>query len=296
MVAGMTAPATRASTTLAWLDGTLEGNGLASTSTAGAEAVAIDAAGEGGVFLAGRAASEIGINRLQVANSTGLPFADSGSVISALSFWADNLSVRAADGGPVTLSISFSFEGSYVGPCCDAANPSSTFGNAYFLAAPGRFLDIGQGEEDGPISFTTSLGSAVLRGQATAVPGGLLSVASLCDGDDGEDGCDPFAASATYTLDFTIGSDEDFWLAGYFFVGDLAQGESVDAFHSARLLGISIDPGAVLTSESGRIVRRADGSYGLPAAIPEPATWAMMILGFGLVGMRMRRTVFLSYQ
>lgn len=39
---------------------------------------------------------------------------------------------------------------------------------------------------------------------------------------------------------------------------------------------------------------RGNGSYGgqlsfTPGAVPEPATWAMMIMGFGLVGSAMRR-------
>ncbi|MBS3962010.1 MAG: PEP-CTERM sorting domain-containing protein, partial [Sandarakinorhabdus sp.] len=37
--------------------------------------------------------------------------------------------------------------------------------------------------------------------------------------------------------------------------------------------------------EYGRIVFTADGT----APIPEPDTWAMLILGFGLVGFSMRR-------
>ncbi|MBT9472342.1 MAG: PEPxxWA-CTERM sorting domain-containing protein [Phenylobacterium sp.] len=30
-------------------------------------------------------------------------------------------------------------------------------------------------------------------------------------------------------------------------------------------------------------------SIGVSSAVPEPATWAMMIMGFGLVGSAMRR-------
>jgi hypothetical protein len=41
-------------------------------------------------------------------------------------------------------------------------------------------------------------------------------------------------------------------------------------------------------------VSRGNGAYGgqatfTPAAVPEPATWAMMIMGFGVVGYAMRR-------
>lgn len=282
------APA-HAATTLSLLDGVVGSTPLTSVSSGGPGAIALDAAGAGGVFVSGLAVSQIGINRLYVANSTGLPFADTATTISGLSFWADNLMVTSGNSNPVHLSISFSFEGDYTGPCCEAPNPSSTFGNAYFLAAPGQFLNIGQASEGGPVNIETSLGAATLQGQNTAVPGGVLSVAGLCPEDDGEDGCDPFSVSTIHTLDFFANPGEDFWLAGYFFVGDLAQGEMVDAFHTARLVGIEIDAGARLLSESGQIVQRDDGSYGLAAPVPEPATWAMMITGFGMVGGAMRR-------
>jgi hypothetical protein len=41
-------------------------------------------------------------------------------------------------------------------------------------------------------------------------------------------------------------------------------------------------------------VSRGNGSYGgqgtlVPRAVPEPATWAMMLLGFGAIGFSMRR-------
>ena len=52
---------------------------------------------------------------------------------------------------------------------------------------------------------------------------------------------------------------------------------------STQAQGISYAVGGALLSGSVRINQLP------PAAVPEPATWAMMLLGFGAVGMAMRR-------
>jgi PEP-CTERM motif len=51
---------------------------------------------------------------------------------------------------------------------------------------------------------------------------------------------------------------------------------------SAFNLG-ALPPGVSWTSGSGVLFTGGNG------AVPEPATWAMMILGFGMVGSRLRR-------
>ncbi|MBU1375577.1 MAG: PEPxxWA-CTERM sorting domain-containing protein [Alphaproteobacteria bacterium] len=55
-------------------------------------------------------------------------------------------------------------------------------------------------------------------------------------------------------------------------------------FLNTATFGISVDPGVTYTSQSGLL-----GSDITPAAVPEPATWAMLILGFGAVGATARR-------
>jgi hypothetical protein len=67
---------------------------------------------------------------------------------------------------------------------------------------------------------------------------------------------------------------------------------SVDGNAGARLFAAIADAGDSFT----RVVVRSDADfavaqlrYTLPAVIPEPATWAMMIAGFGFVGFAMRR-------
>lgn len=289
---GMSAPAA-ASTTLSLLDGTLTGVGQDSVVSAAPGLIEFAADAGGGQQLDGMVISDIGLNRLYVANSPTLPFADTATTMSGLSFWSDNLKVTGPGTTPVAVSVHFFLEGSYVGPCCEEDNPSSTAGNAYFLASSGRVLNVAYGGEDGAVSLETTLGNAILQGQYTLLPGGLLGVEAACDDDDGEDGCDPFNTGREFVLDFSILPDADFFIGGYVFVNDLAQGEVVDVFHTARLTRIDVASGFGLKSQSGRIVRRDDGSFGLPetvsGAVPEPASWLTMILGSALVGGAIRR-------
>ena len=44
--------------------------------------------------------------------------------------------------------------------------------------------------------------------------------------------------------------------------------------------------GVVFNNTPGQAIT---ASVNLPAAVPEPATWAMMLLGFAAVGLTMRR-------
>jgi hypothetical protein len=292
----LTAQPAQASTILATLGGYVDGAALDGVSASNGDTVTLDATGSGGVTLAGQAMADIGINRLYVANSPGLPFADTNSAISGLSFWADNLVASSGGSDPIQMSVDFAFDGSYVGAPYD----SSTFGNAYFVAVKGRLNDISQNAADGSIILHTDAGDVALEGENTALPqSSILGLLSACDGDDGEDGCDPFDVDDTFKLNFAVNPEEEFFLASYFFVGNLAQGEVVDAFHTIKLTGITLGDGAGLASESGKIVSLGNGSFGLANAVPEPATWALMILGFGLVGgvlRQQRRKLRVSYK
>ncbi|HEY1144448.1 MAG TPA: PEPxxWA-CTERM sorting domain-containing protein [Sphingomicrobium sp.] len=66
----------------------------------------------------------------------------------------------------------------------------------------------------------------------------------------------------------------DFGLNIAWLIGDLGMGNSV-TIHYAYAVGTKIDV--------------VGGPGGNPGAVPEPATWAMMLLGFGFVGGAMRR-------
>jgi hypothetical protein len=111
LTAAVISPA-QASTTFSLLDGVVESTPLTGVTSSGPDAITLDATGGGGgVFVSGQALSQIGINRLYVANSTSLPFTDTDTTLSGLSFWADNLSVTSASANPVHMSIDFSVSG-----------------------------------------------------------------------------------------------------------------------------------------------------------------------------------------
>lgn len=80
----------------------VESTPLTGATSSGPDAITLDATG--GVFVSGQALNQIGINRLYVANSTSLPFTDTDTTLSGLSFWADNLSVTSASANPVHMS------------------------------------------------------------------------------------------------------------------------------------------------------------------------------------------------
>lgn len=63
-----------------------------------------------------------------------------------------------------------------------------------------------------------------------------------------------------------------------------------DFFNTVKLKSIALDPAFTLTADDGgALTRNSDGTYALAAAaVPEPATWATMLLGFGLIGAAMR--------
>jgi hypothetical protein len=92
------------------------------------------------------------------------------------------------------------------------------------------------------------------------------------------------------TVSFDLAAGSTFTLLSSLHDYDLYEGK-IDFFHTAKMTGAAVSPGATLTSQSGALTQLADGSYGYAAvlaAVPEPASWAMLIAGFGLVGCAMR--------
>jgi hypothetical protein len=115
------------------------------------------------------------------------------------------------------------------------------------------------------------------------IPGGF---ASVCYGPDL--GC--LAAGAIdgqLSINFDIGVGEDYW------VGTILRARTngnLDFWNTLKLETVVLAPQFTLVSEDGGVLQRSvDGSYGLPGAVPEPSSWALMIAGFGLVGGVARR-------
>lgn len=122
----------------------------------------------------------------------------------------------------------------------------------------------------------------------------LLASDQLCAGETCGSGTYP---GSTLELTFDVAANSVFTLAALLYVDDLNAG-TIDFFHTAKVSSVTLSPGATITSASGTLLAKADGSYGYVAAdaaaavsaAPEPATWAMMILGVSLVGITLRRS------
>lgn len=122
----------------------------------------------------------------------------------------------------------------------------------------------------------------------------MIGMAQFCNFADNE--CGDLQTSPeglNLTLNFSLMAGSTFTLAGYLFADDFFEGRA-DFYHTAKMTGISVSQGGSLTSASGTLVDLGNGQYGYAAvlaagAVPEPTTWALLILGFGFVGGAMRR-------
>ena len=120
----------------------------------------------------------------------------------------------------------------------------------------------------------------------------ILDMASLCIEEVSciERTWDP----TTLTLDFEVLAGESFTLAAWMYADSVDQDATIDFFNTAKFSGLTATTEAgeavLVTSASGALVAKPGGGFGYVAAgVPEPASWAMMIGGFGLLGATARR-------
>jgi hypothetical protein len=128
----------------------------------------------------------------------------------------------------------------------------------------------------------------------------FLDMASLCV--EGVSCVERTWDPTTLTLDFEVLAGESFTLAAWMYADSVDQGATIDFFNTAKFSGLTATTDAgeavLVTSASGALVAKPGGGFGYVAAgVPEPANWAMMIGGFGLLGAaaRRRRPVGVTY-
>ena len=238
-----------------------------------------------------RSQSDAWVNKLEIQSTASQGFVYGGG----LSFWALNQTVEGQPGQMARISYKFGVDGSFTpGPAGQYLPPqfvppqNLTF---YFLAYKGRAegLSVQTDQYGTQLLFNSSVGQ-ISFGRAAGSPGYVNTMPA------------PFAARAPcfggdtrctvggvfdekYKLSFDVMTGEEYFLVGY--LSSDTNGQT-SFFNTSRLLSVELDPIFDLNSQDGGVLtRNASGTYGL--AIPEPASWAMLIMGFGLVGAMQRR-------
>jgi hypothetical protein len=244
-----------------------------------------------GAQTSSRSQSGAWSNRIEVTSTA----TDPQSIVfgNAASLFAINQRITGAPGSRPVVSYTFGIDGSF------APGPVSTYPEPQFLAPQnlsfflvayrGRALGtrVGNGPTGDFLEFVSTNGTAILgRGADNTNPNDpfRLGAAAACFGPDTR--CTQGGSfNDRRTISFALDADTDYFVLG--FLASDTNGNT-DFFNTARLESIALAPEFDLISDDGGALKRtADGSFAL--AVPEPSTWMMAILGFGLVGATLRR-------
>jgi hypothetical protein len=231
------------------------------------------------------------LNRIEITSTA----TDPPSIVfgNALSLFAINQKVTGAPGSRPLISYTFGLDGSFTpGPA--GTYPSQFLGpqalNFGIVAYRGRALSTRSaiGPNGDYLEFVSTNGTAILgQGAANTNPNDpfLLGGAVACPSFAGSRCQLGGTFSDTRTLSFNAPVGTDYFVLG--FLSSDTNGQ-VDFFNTAKLESIDLAPEFGLESEDGGALRRnANGSFVL--AVPEPASWMMLITGFGLAGAALRR-------
>jgi hypothetical protein len=209
-----------------------------------------------------------------------------GPASAAISTYGDRAGFDAAAGSTTTetfsgcgtdtvnLDIDFTLSASSLGPCSSlAAGISFTpdANNDLYIAGPGQSANT-----------STALGVNFPNGGNNRVGFDSGSFAFGADFNQNFGGGSQSGQPATFTIDVLD-------MGG----GLLGSYQFLVASGAATFFGVVSDTamGGVWVRQAGGYAVMDNVSFGEggPGGIPEPATWAMMILGFGLVGFAARR-------
>ena len=158
--------------------------------------------------------------------------------------------------------------------------------------------------DEGGDGFLTAHDVGIFAGDGALGAGALLASTTLASGTSGSLGANNFRYQSISGL--TLVAGQTYTIAG-FFPGDNAGANDAWVYGGPTYLtGFTVNPAITIgpdaaryTYDSGSLVDPGSHffdyqiyavNFETAAAVPEPATWAMMIAGFGLVGGTMRRS------
>lgn len=197
------------------------------------------------------------------------------------------------------------------------ANAQTTFSNeaAFNAAAPGaviieNFEDSPAGMRDillpsytgpgGEISFTPFDGSPtpnvfIANAGYNNFGAGQNPTTSIILTANGNEGFDGTLASAAYALGFNVYLNDSPFTVSFFngltALGVLTFDSPLDPGNNLGFAGITNDGGVTsfrIQAVNGQNINTGVDNILIQAAIPEPGTWAFMLLGFGAVGVSLR--------
>lgn len=259
----------------------VEGNALV---TAGGNAGA-------GTGNAVKSQSRAWVNKLEITSDAAQGFVfGSGTSVTTI-----NQKVTGSGDTPVRIQYSVGVDGSYTpGPAANYLPPqfappqNVTY---YFLAYKGVAFGLSkQTDQFGDyLYFDSSVGHNTLSRNSSAAGYSFtlpspFAAESVCFG--AAPGClASGSVNTTLTLGFDVLPGEDYFIVTY--LSSQTSGQTL-FFNTARLLSVELAPQFDLISgDGGALQRNASGTFF--AAVPEPANWALLISGFGLVGAMQRR-------
>ena len=227
----------------------------------------------------GAASLAQGVLKASVATTGPTNFGYPGGDVTSL--LADTVHFSNASGGNLTLDVIYRFEGAFSSPY--TPNTISSKGYSFLLlegcAGCGGIKFLGDntpvGDEvlasfddlNGINGFQTFSGALPLGPSShwltalNGTVGAIMSTQLIIP-----TGSSTLGVEAAMNINCRVGDQCDFGHTGTFGFGNLPNGLS-------------------FTSESGTFLSAA----GVRAGVPEPGAWAMMIAGFGLMGVTMRR-------
>jgi hypothetical protein len=251
-----------------------------------------------GATISAKAQSGAWLNRLAVTSDITKGWGAGGAVTQ----FAINQSVTGAPGSMAHISYAFSMDGSFVLGPDEHYIPPAFFPKQYVQFYTGAYAGTAYSVTEqtdfygNHLLFDASNGMHTIS-RSEGYPGYLNTLTNLiaidvaCDETASYSRCADgglFADTLTFSFDVQVG--ESFYIFGYFF--SRTNGEA-DFFSTTKLLSIDLAPEFGLVSEDGGVlVRNPNGTYHLP--VPEPGTWALLVAGFGLTGVAVRRRGWLA--